>query len=196
MKDIGEWILFSEKSNTKIRGNEGEGTIEISYGIYILGPITSDYLLGYKGFEIEYTWAKRTIAEVVKGLTKKEWNWVEMKLREVRALKFKGPIEWDPKNDPRQDWRIQEIQSQNQIKNQNLIKNTQKLLGEAESQTKQISAEIRELAGPENTRQPIIQETVAQGSRRTSNEPGTDQKFKAETAVSYTHLTLPTKRIV
>ena len=60
MKDIGEWILFSEKSETKIRGNEGEGTIEISHGRYILGPITSDYLLGYKGFEVEYAWAKST----------------------------------------------------------------------------------------------------------------------------------------
>ena len=133
LKDIGEWILYSEKSNTEIRGNEGDGTIEITYGRYILGPITSDYLLGYKGIEIEYAWAKSTIAEVVKGLTKKEWNWVEMKLREVRALKFKGPIGWYPKNDPRPDWRIQEIQNQNQIKNQNQTKNTQKMLGDAEA---------------------------------------------------------------
>ena len=29
LKDIGEWIFISEKSKTKIRGDEGEGTIEI-----------------------------------------------------------------------------------------------------------------------------------------------------------------------
>ena len=102
---------------------------------------------------------------MVKDLTKEEWDWVEMKLREVRALKFKGPIEWDPKNNPRPDWRIQEIQNQNQIKN------TQKMLGEAESLTKQVSAEIKKLVGAEDTRQPIIQWRVAQESVSTSNKP-------------------------
>ena len=119
MKDIGEWIFFSERSNSKVRGYEGDGTIEITYGRYILGPNNSDSLLGYKGFEVEYAWAKSTIVDIVKGLTRQEWNWVEMKLEEVQALEFKVPVEWDPKIDPRPDWRIQEIQNQNQIKNQN-----------------------------------------------------------------------------
>ena len=67
LKDIGEWIFFSERSNAKVRGDEGDGTIKITYGRYILGPNNSDSLLGYKGFEVEYAWAKSTIADVVKG---------------------------------------------------------------------------------------------------------------------------------
>ena len=156
LKDIGEWILYSEKSETKVRGNEGEGTIETSQRRYILGPITSDYLLGYKGFEIEYTWAKSTIAEVVRNLTEEEWDWVEMKLKEVRALKFKGPIEWDPKNDPRPDWRIQEIQNQNQI-NTTIIQDT---VAQGSSMTSN---------GPGQNLKPI-RETVAQCTSKTRDD--------------------------
>jgi hypothetical protein len=96
-----------------------------------------------------------------------------MKLREVQALKFRGPIGWYPKEDPRPDWRIQEIQ--NQIKNQN------QMLGEAESQTKHVSEEIKGLVGAKDTRQQITQWRVAQESAVTSNKPGKKQKFKAET---------------
>ena len=34
------------------------------------------------------------------------------------------------------------------------------------------------MAGPEETRQPIAQETIAQGSEMTSNEPGMDQSHE------------------
>ena len=63
LKDIGEWILVSEKSRTKIRG--GEGTIEVSQKRYVLGPRTLENLLGFEGFEIESTRAKSTIHEAV-----------------------------------------------------------------------------------------------------------------------------------
>ena len=169
LKDIGEWIFISEKSKTKIRGYEGEGTIETSQRRYILGPLTPyDYLLGYKGFEVEYTWAKSTVAEVVRNLNEEEWDWVEMKLKEVEALKFREPIYWDPKEDPRPDWRIQEIQNLNQIKN------TTRKLGET---------------GTENTRRTIIRETVAQGPRLTCNEPGQNLKPVRETVAQGPRLT-------
>jgi len=89
-KNIGEWILHSEKSETTIRGYEGEGTIETSQKRYILGPLNP--ILGYRGFEIESTWAKSTVAEVVRDLNKEEWDWVEMKLEEVEALEFGEPV--------------------------------------------------------------------------------------------------------
>ena len=173
LKDIGEWILVSEKSRTKIRkGEDQQGTIEVSQKRYILGPRTLENLLGFEGFEIESTWAKSTVTEVIKDLSKEEWGWVEMKLREARALTFRTPVEWTPKIDPRPDWRIKEIQ------NQNRMEDTPTRLGEAEAKTKQISAEIGELAGTQETRQPNSQETIAQRSRRTSNESGLDQSYR------------------
>ena len=166
-------------SGTRIRGGEGEGTIEVFEKRYILGPGTRENLLGFEGFEIESTRARSTLPEVVKDLSEEEWDWVGMGLEEVKALTFKKPLGWNPKIDPRPDWRMEKIQNQTQIKG------TPTKLGEAKAQTKQISAEIGELAGPKQTRQPNNQETIVQRSRKTSNEP-----------VSYTHLTLPTKRIV
>ena len=78
-------------------------------------------LLGFEGFEIGSTRARSTLPDVVKDLSEEEWDWVEMGLEEVKALK--KPLKWNPKFDPRPDWRIQEIQNQNQIKNQNQTKN-------------------------------------------------------------------------
>ena len=68
-------------------------------------------------------------------MSKEDWGWVEMKLREVKALTFKKPVRWNPEIDPRPDWRIKEIPNQNQMKG------TPTRLGEAEAQPKQISAE-------------------------------------------------------
>ena len=72
-KNIGELILYSDDIDTKVRGGDGEGTIEISHRRHIFGPLSPyDYLLGYEGFAVEYTWAKSTVAEVVRNLNEEE----------------------------------------------------------------------------------------------------------------------------
>ena len=88
MKDLGEVILKSETYEEEILWNEK--TIEISHKKYILG------------LEVEHVWAKKTFSEVIKGLTKEEWDWVIMDPEVLYIIE--GIFEWFPKEDPRPDW--------------------------------------------------------------------------------------------
>ena len=112
--------------------------------------------MGFKGFEIESTEAKSTVNDLIKDLSEEEWDWIEMDLEEVKALTFMKPLEWSPKINPRPNWRIEEIQNQTQKEG------TPTKLGEAEAQTKQISAEIVELTGSKETGQSNNQKTIVQ----------------------------------
>ena len=166
-KNLGELMYYSDAIKTNVLGDDGEGTIEITHRRRIFGPLTSyDYLLGYEGFEVEYTWAKSTVAEVVKNLSEEEWDCVEMKIKEVEALKFRDPVYWDPKEDPRPDWRIQEIQNLNQMKN---------------TVQKTVAHGSRLACSESGQNQKTVQETVVHGSRLACNESGQNQKTVQET---------------
>ena len=55
---------------------------------------------------------KKKIYDLVKDLSKEEWDWIEMDPKVVENFRFVTPEEWDPPRDPRPDWRIEEIQNQ------------------------------------------------------------------------------------
>ena len=109
MKDLGEVILKSKVYEDEVLGNEK--TIEISHKKYILG------------FEVEHAWAKKTVSELIKGLTKEEWDWVIMD-PQVPCI-VKDFWRWYPEEDPRPDWKIQRIQDQNQTTNNQPIQNSE-----------------------------------------------------------------------
>ena len=97
LKDLGEVICITRAYGEKILGNEK--TVEISHKEYILG------------FEVEHFWAKKTFSDLIKNLTKEEWDWVKMDPEDPCIVK--AIWRWDPKEDPRPDWKIQEIHVQN-----------------------------------------------------------------------------------
>ena len=116
LKDIGEWIHVSEESESRVSGSKEEVTIKVFEKRYILGLTILENLLGFKGFEVESTEARNTIYGLIKDLSKEEWDWVEMDLKEVEALTFMEPLKWNPKDDPRADWKIEEIQNKHKKK--------------------------------------------------------------------------------
>ena len=63
------------------------------------------------GFQVETNKIERTMEDIIKELTKEEWEWLEMD-PEVNTYRFPRPKEWDPPKDPRPKWRVKETQDQ------------------------------------------------------------------------------------
>ena len=124
LKAVGEVICVTRDRGSKISWRDQ--TAEVYFNQYILG------------FEVEHFWAKNSFFDLIKNLTEKEWDLAAMDPEVVSKFSPERIIDFDPVEDPRPIWYIQEY---NQY--------------------------IQNL------------ETIAQ-----------------PIPVSYTHLTLPTKRIV
>ena len=67
------------------------------------------YILGIK---VETTKIESPMEDIIKNLTKEEWDWLEMDPKVVENYRFEKPKEWDPPKDPRPEWRIRETQDQ------------------------------------------------------------------------------------
>ena len=113
MKNIGEKIHVSGKLEAKTKGTRRKMTMKLHEDKYILGYKVFKYMLGFKGFKVESTDVERTIYDLVKDLSKEEWDWIEMDPKVVENFRFVTPEEWDPPKDPRPDWIIKETQIQN-----------------------------------------------------------------------------------
>ena len=109
LKNIGEKLHVSGEANSKTRGIEEEITIKVYENKYILGYTILKYLWGFKGFKVESTEVESNIYDLIKDLSEEEWDWIEMDLKEVEAHTFMEPLKWNPKEDPRPDWKIEEI---------------------------------------------------------------------------------------
>ena len=48
--------------------------------------------------------------DLVKTLSKEEWEWVAVSRKEVKAFRIEIPSKWSPLKDPRPEWRIKETQ--------------------------------------------------------------------------------------
>ena len=76
------------------------------------------------GIDAERTEIKCTMHDLVKTLSKEEWEWVAMDPKEVKEFKYEMPSKWSPLKDPRPEWRIKETQIQ--VEGDDAQKNTRK----------------------------------------------------------------------
>ena len=97
---IGEEILVTNEYGATTKETKRRIDITIQEVKYIMG------------IEAERTEIKCTMHDLVKTLSKEEWEWVAMDPKEVMEFKFETPSEWSPLKDPRPEWRIKEIQIQ------------------------------------------------------------------------------------
>ena len=101
IKNIGEEISWVTE--------ESEGTTEETKRRINIKFQKIKYIMG---IETEKTEIECTMYDLVKTLSKEEWEWVAMDPKEVKVFKFETPSEWSPRKDPRPEWRIKETQIQ------------------------------------------------------------------------------------
>ena len=151
--------------------------------------------MGFKGFKVESTEVKSNIYDLIKDLSKEEWDWIEMDPKVVENFEFVEPHEWEPSSDPRPDWKIEEI------RNQTKKEDTPTNLGKEEIQPEQLSAEIVGLTGSNKTRQSDNQNFIVQVTKTTKysedkNNGDTSQKSETkenESDSNQSHKTRDTK---
>ena len=98
--NIGEEMYTSDDTEASVKGTSRRINMKAQEKKYILG------------IEVERTEIESTIYEIVKDLSKVEWDWVAMDPEVVGKYQFAIPKKWYPPKDPRPEWRIKETQIQ------------------------------------------------------------------------------------
>ena len=100
LKNIGEEICVSRKYKASVKGTRKRTDMKVHGEKYILG------------IKVENTEIESTMEDIIKDLSKEEWDWLAMDPKVVGNYRFSIPKEWDPPKDPRPEWRIKETQVQ------------------------------------------------------------------------------------
>ena len=100
LKTIGEEICVTKKMGATTEETEERIDIKIHEETYIVGN------------EVERIEIECTLYDLIKTLSKEEWDWVAMDPKVVKKYKLEDPSEWSPPEDPRPEWRIKETQIQ------------------------------------------------------------------------------------
>ena len=100
LKNIGEEICVSRKYKASVKGTRKRTDMKVHEEKYILG------------IKVENTEIESTMDDIIKDLSKEEWDWLAMDPKVVENYRFSIPKEWAPPKDPRPEWRIKETQIQ------------------------------------------------------------------------------------